>query len=167
VTGKNAARALFFAIAAVAIAQGAYAFPLMPERMASHFAASGTANGWMTKSRFFAVYAVTLLPALLVEFWVPRRIAKTPGAKLNLPNKEFWLAPERRDSTLAYFEVFFAWYGCAFLLLIVFVMGLAMRANLNPPPRIPAGPTLAALVLFVLFNVGAVIVMLRRFSVRH
>jgi hypothetical protein len=118
----------------------------------------------MTKPQFFAVYAISLLPAFLVEFWVPRKIAKTQGARLNLPNKEYWLAPERRDSTYAYFEIFFAWYGCAVLLLIAFVMGLAMRANLNPPPRLATGPTIAALVAFVAFNVGAITAMLRRFS---
>jgi uncharacterized membrane protein len=165
-SGISIPRGLFCAIFLAAIAQCVYGFQLMPDRMASHFAASGLPNGWMTKSQFFLVYAVTLLPALAVEFWVARTIAKKPAAKLNLPNKEYWLAPERRDATFAYFESFFAWYGCAFLLLMVFVMGLAMRANLNPPPRLPTGPVVSALVAFVLFNVAAVAAMLRRFSVR-
>jgi uncharacterized membrane protein len=132
--------------------------------MASHFAASGMPNGWMTKSQFVVVYALTLLPALMVEFWVARRIAKMDGSRLNLPNKEYWLAPERRAATFAYFEDFFAWYGCVFLLLIVFVMGLAMRANLNPPPRLPTAPVLSALAAFTAFNIAAIITMLRRFS---
>jgi serine/threonine-protein kinase len=148
----------------VALAQCAYGFPLLPERMASHFAPSGMPNGWMTKSQFVVVYALTLLPALMVEFWVARRIAKMDGAKLNLPNKEYWLAPERRESTFSYFEDFFAWYGCVFLLVIVFVMGLAMRANLNPPPRLPTGPVLSALAAFTAFNIAAIVVILRRFS---
>jgi uncharacterized membrane protein len=165
-SGMNIPRGLFFAIFLAAIAQCVFGFHLMPDRMASHFAASGLPNGWMTKSQFFLVYAVTLLPALAVEFWVPRTIARKPKAKLNLPNKEYWLAPERRDATFVYFESFFAWYGCAFLLLVVFVMGLVMRANISPPPRLPTGPIVLALVAFVLFNVAAVAAMLRRFSAR-
>lgn len=157
-------RTLFFAIVAVAIAQGFYAFPMMPERMASHFGPSGAANGWMMKAQFFIVYAITLLPAFVVEFWVSRKVAKTPSARINLPNKEFWLAPERRADTLAYFEMFFAWYGCAVLLLVVFVMGLAMRANLNPPAHLAMGPTIGAIAAFVLFNIAAIVSMLRRFS---
>jgi hypothetical protein len=82
-----------------------------------------------------------------------------------MPNKEYWMAPERRASTLAYFESFFAWYGCAFLLLLAFVMGLAMRANLNPSPQLPTGRTVAALGAFVLFNAVAIVAMYRRFSV--
>jgi uncharacterized membrane protein len=166
-SGKNLPRVLFLAIVLVAVAQCVHGFPLLPERMASHFAASGLPNGWMTKSQFLAVYAITLLPVLVVEFWLARKIKKMDAAKLNLPNKEYWLAPERRDSTFSYFEDFFAWYGCAFLLLLVFVMGLAMRANLNPPPRLPTAPVVSALVAFVLFNIVAVAAMLRRFSAPH
>ena len=164
-SGITLPRFLFFATILSAIAQCVHSFQMLPERVASHFGASGAANGWMTKPQFFTVYAVMLLPALAVEFWVARRIARTDGAKLNMPNKEYWLAPERRAATFAYFEKFFAWYGCAFLALEVFVMGLAMRANLDSPPRLPAGPTLAALLAFVLFNVVALFAMFRRFSI--
>lgn len=158
------ANGLFFAIVLMAIVQCVSEFPLLPDRVASHFGLSGMPNGWMTKSQFFTVYAVMLLPALAVEFWVARRIAKTPGARINLPNKEFWLAHERREETFAYFESFFAWYGCALLLLLVYVMGLAMRANLDSSPRLPTGPTVMAITAFLAFNVGAVIAVYRRFS---
>jgi uncharacterized membrane protein len=157
---------LFFAIALAALAQCAHDFPLLPDRVASHFGPSGMPNGWMTKSQFLTIYALMILPALAVEFWVARRIAKTPGARINMPNKEYWMAPERRASTIAYFESFFAWYGCAFLLLLASIMGMALRANLDPMPQLPTGPTVAAIGAFVLFNVVAIVAMYRRFSTR-
>ncbi|MBZ5659911.1 MAG: DUF1648 domain-containing protein [Acidobacteriia bacterium] len=159
-------RFLFFAILAAGLLQFVHDFPLLPERMASHFAASGAANGWMTKSQFLMTYGVILLPALFLEFWLHRRIAATPEKRLNLPNKEYWLAPERRAETFAYFEKFFAWYGCAFLLLEVFAMGLAMRANFQSPPRMPTAPIVSAIVAFLVFNVVWVVSMFRRFSRR-
>ena len=166
-SGTRIPRILFFSIVLAAIAQCVHDFPLLPDRLASHFGASGMPNGWMTKPQFFITYAVVLLPALIVEFWAHRRVAKTPDAKLRLPNKEYWLAPEHRAETFAYFESFFAWYGCALLLLVVFVMGLAMRANLTPTPRLPTGPTITALVAFAFFNVAAVVTVFRRFSTRR
>jgi hypothetical protein len=54
------------------------------------------------------MYGVVLLPALAIEFWVSHRIANKPDARLILPNKEYWLAPERRAETFAYFDGFFA-----------------------------------------------------------
>jgi serine/threonine-protein kinase len=118
----------------------------------------------MTKPQFMAMYGVVLLPALAIEFWVSRRIANQSDASINLPKKEYWLAPERRAETFAYFESFCAWYGCAFLFVEVFAMGLAMRANFDTPPRLPTGPIVSVIVGFVLFNFAAVIGLVRRFS---
>ena len=163
-SGTRLPRGIFFAVVLAAIAQCLHDFPLLPDRLASHFGASGMPNGWMTKTQFFITYAVVLLPAFVVEFWVHRKVAKTPEAKLRLPNKEYWLAPERRAETLAYFESFFAWFGCAFLLVEVFAMGLAMRANLDSPPELPTGPIVSVIAGFILYNIAAVIAMYRRFS---
>jgi len=163
--GIHIPRALFFAIILAALAQCVHDFPLLPDRLASHFGASGMPNGWMTRAQFFVTYALVLLPAVFIEFWGYRRVAKTPDAQLRLPNKEYWLAPERRAGTIAYFESFFAWYGCAFLFIEVFAMGLAMRANLNDSPMLPTGPMIVLLSSFVLFNILAVVSMLKRFSI--
>ena len=163
-SGTRLPRILFFAIVLLAIAQCVHDLPLLPDRMASHFGASGMANGWMTRSQFFMTFAITLLPALLVEFWVARTIANKPDAKLNLRNKEDWLAPERRAETFAYFENFFAWYGCVFLFVVVYTMGLATRANFVSPPLLPTGPIVSVIAGFVLFNIAAVVAMYRRFS---
>lgn len=157
-------RSLFLAILAAGLLQFLHDFPLLPERMASHFAASGAANGWMTKSQFLLTYVVVLLPALIVEFWLHRSIATAPERHLHLPNKEYWLAPERRAETFAYFESFFAWYGCALLLLEIFAMELAMRANLQAPPRMPTTPIVSAIVAFVVFNALCIVAMIRKFS---
>ena len=163
-SARNIPRSLFFAIILAAIAECVHDYSLLPDRLASHFSASGIPNGWMTKTQFMLMYGVVLLPALAIEFWVSNQIANKPDARLNLPNKEYWLAPERRAETFAYFETFFAWYGCAFLFVVAFAMGLAMRANFNTPPQLPTGPIVSDIVGFVLFNIAAVIAMLRRFS---
>jgi len=163
-SGKRIANGVFFAIVLLTIAQCAHDFPLLPDRLASHFAASGAPNGWMTKTQFMWMYGILLLPALAIEFWVSRQIANKPDGQLHVPNKEYWLSAERRSETYAYFDTFFAWYGCAFLFVVVFAMGLAMRANFNTPVQLPTAPIVSVLVGFVLFNVAAIAGMLRRFS---
>jgi uncharacterized membrane protein len=155
---------IFFVILAIGILDGLRRFPMLPERLASHFGPSGMPNGWMTKEQFYITYALVLIPALVVEFLVGRRISRKGDARINLPNKEYWLAPERREETFAYFRRFFAWYGCALLALLVYVMGLTLRANLDAVPRLPTTPTIAAIALFVLYNVAAIVAMLRHFQ---
>ena len=85
-SGTHIPRGLFFAIVLGTIAQCVHDFPLLPDRLASHFAASGMPNGWMTKTQFLGMYGVVLMPALAIEFWVSHRIANKPAARLNLPD---------------------------------------------------------------------------------
>jgi uncharacterized membrane protein len=163
-TGTRIPRMIFFAVTLAAVAQCVLDFPALPDRLASHFGASGLANGWMTKPQFFISYGLLFLPALFVEFLVGRKVGLQPVDRLRLPNKQYWLAPDRRAETIAYFESFFAWYGCAVLLVEVLAMGLAMHANFDAPPRLATGPIFAILSGFILFNVAAVISIFRRFS---
>ena len=162
-TGSRLPKGIFTAIVLAAVAQCLFSFPLLPDRLASHFGASGLPNGWMTKQAFFSVYALMIGLAALIEFYPARSIARSPF-RINLPNKDYWLAPERRVATCAFFEKYFAWYGCAFLLTEVLGMGLAIEANLNPPPQLTAGPIGAVILGFLLFNIVSVILLFRRFS---
>ena len=154
----------FSATAAGAATQCALDYPQLPARMASHFGASGAANGWMTKQAFFAVYAAIVVVCALVGFLAPRKIEKSSPARINLPNKDYWLAPERRGATFAYFRSSFAWYACALLLTLVLAMGMAIQANFSSPPRIASGSALTIVAAFLLFNLLWIISLFRRFS---
>ncbi len=158
------AHVAFAATAAVGAIQCALDYPQLPARVASHFGASGAANGWMTKQAFFAVYAAMIALCALVGFLAPRKIEKTSPARINLPNKEYWLAPERRELTFAYFRRSFAWYACALLLMLVLAMGLAIQANFTSPPHMASASALTIVGAFVLFNLLWVLSLFRRFS---
>jgi len=154
----------FAATAAIGVAQCALDYPELPARMASHFGASGVANGWMTKQAFFAVYASMIALCAQVGFLAPRRIEKSSPARINLPNKDYWLAPERREVTFAYFRTSFAWYACGLLLALVITMGLAIQANFSAPPHMASGSVLTIVGAFVVCNLLWVLSLFRRFS---
>jgi len=163
-SGTRLPKLIFLALVLIALAQAGYNFPLLPDRLASHFNASGIPNGWMSKPTFFAVYAAMILIAAALEFLAPLSITRTPNPRLNLPHKGYWLAPVRRGETFAYFEKFFGWYGCAVLLLEILAMGLAIQANFSSPPQLPTAPIVALLVSFFLGTMLGVALMFRRFS---
>src|SRR6202040_2027448 len=114
-SGTRLPKSLFVVILGAAFAECIRDFPLLPNRLASHFGPSGTPSGWLTKPQFFTLYAGLIVLVASVGFLAPRMIAKTPASKINLPYKEYWLAPERRVETFASFERYFAWYACVFL----------------------------------------------------
>jgi len=98
------------------------------------------------------------------RFSIPRIIAAMPVSMINLPHKEFWLSPQRRDDTLAYIRVWTAWLGCALLAFLLFVMELVYRANLHTPPQLNMAAFVPALLAFVAFDTVAIVRLLLHFA---
>ena len=123
----------------------------MPGVMATHFGASGSANGWQTKGQFFALEFVMLGVCLLIGFGVPAIIAAAPPSLVNLPNKDFWLAPVRRDHTIAVFRIQMAWFACALITFLIVVNQLVFNANQSVPRHLNGPQFTMALVAFLGF----------------
>jgi hypothetical protein len=75
-----------------------------------------------------------------------------PAAAINLPNKDFWLSPERREETFYFLRTQMAWFGCALLAFLLYVMELVFRANLRTPPRLNNAAFVPALLAFIAFS---------------
>src|SRR2546427_2460509 len=107
----------------------------LPEVVASHFNGRGVANGWQTKSAFFAVFVGVSVLAAVIGFGIPRMVAALPPQLINLPNKGYWLTPEQIAETMEFLNRFFAWFGCAVFTVILFTFDYAVQSNLNPNNR--------------------------------
>jgi uncharacterized membrane protein len=123
----------------------------MPSVMATHFGASGAANGWQSKGQFFFLEIVLLVVCLFIGFGVPNIISRVPPSLINLPNKEFWLAPVRREHTLAIFRIQMAWFACALLTFLIVVNQLVFNANQSVPGQLNGPQFTIALVAFLGF----------------
>ena len=126
---------IFFALILVAAVQLNYYAQRLPEIVGSHFSTRGSASAWQTKFAFLSVELVIIVLAAIISFGVPRLIAAMPASAINLPNKDFWLSPERREETFYFLRTQMAWFGCALLAFLLYVMELVFRANLRTPPR--------------------------------
>jgi len=151
----------------IAFVDAYHYYPLLPACMASHFDAAGNANNWQPKQAFFELYIGVTALALVIGFIIPRFISVLPASMINLPHKDYWLAPERRAETMAFLEIQFAWFGCVFYFLLVCVFAEAMQANLRTPPRVSSATMLFLLVGFVAFVIAwsvRLVLRFRRFS---
>lgn len=118
-------------LVAVAAIHFARYYSELPPVVASHFDARGVANGWQTKQAFFAIFAgVTVLTCAIV-FCAPLLIAMAPASLINLPNKNYWLAPERRAASQAFISAWFGWFGCVMFLLMILTFDYAIKWNLH------------------------------------
>ena len=144
-------QAVFVLLAFLGFLQARNFANAMPNVMATHFGASGSANGWQTKGQFFVLEIVLLGVCLLVGFVVPAIISAVPPELVNLPNKDFWLAPIRRDHTIAVIRIQMAWFACALLTFLIVVNQLVFNANQLVPHQLNAPQFTIALVAFLGF----------------
>jgi hypothetical protein len=87
----------------------------------------------------------------VVGFGIPQIIAAIPLALVNLPNKTYWFAPERREETLSFFKTWFAWFGCALLAFLIVVNQLVYEANLTQPKHLNTAQFTLAMFAFLAF----------------
>ncbi len=146
---------LNFAILVTAIIHALWWYPQLPGTIASHFDGSGAADGWMSKDSFFTMYAVIIgfiAVLFLGTVWLVRHI---PYSMINIPNREYWLAADRREQTFSMIAGTMQRMGAVTLVFMVFMMHLTFAANLGAPielgPGVWIGLTLyfAALVCFI------------------
>lgn len=122
--------------AAVMAFQWIHFYPLMPEKMATHFGASGEANGWMPRDGFLLFYCGMCAFLMLLFLLLPRLIGLFPDSMINMPNKEYWLATGRRGQTMALVGAHMAWLAVLVLGLMLAILQLTFLSNLMPEPRL-------------------------------
>jgi uncharacterized membrane protein len=128
---KRALQVLFLVLALAALTQGLWQYAHLPERVMSHFDGAGRANGWMSRDALLGWQLGTvLLITVLFEGLVALQ-SLLPSESVNLPHRDYWLAPERRAATNAWISSLLRVTGC---LLMVFFMALfhsVYRVNLT------------------------------------
>jgi len=126
---------------------------LMPPLVASHFVASGVANAYMPRVNYVTVMLVAgvLVPALLAE--AIGAVSRLSGT-LRIPNKDYWMAPERREQSFAYMTSHARWFGSLLSGFICYVHWLVIGANRMQPPELPPWQVIPALIAFVICAVA-------------
>jgi uncharacterized membrane protein len=159
------ARSVFISLAVLLVVQGLFYYPRLPETMASHFNAGGTPNGFQSKAIFFLMlYAILLVVGGFLAFGVPALISTRPQIA-NLPNKAYWLAPERREATLAFLAAHFTWFGSAVLALGNAIVFQVIRYHLEHQPALPSSSMWVILLSFLLFVLFWMVTLFRRLAI--
>ncbi|PWB77728.1 MAG: hypothetical protein C3F15_02690 [Holophagae bacterium] len=142
----------------------AYQRQHLPEVVASHFGASGVANGWMPRDTH-CLLAQGLFVFLTAMFcfmgWMMLRI---PAKWVNLPNKGHWFAAERETDTRRHLSGWSYGFGAVVNLFLIFAFHLVYRANLSDPVAFDSTAMMAGLIAFVVASIGATIVLFLRYG---
>ena len=139
----------------------------LPERVATHFGIAGRPNGWMTRTGYLVFTAA--FPLLLAAFFagITALIKVLPARFVNIPNRAFWLAPERRATTTVRIRHWLAGLLCLMTLFFAGLHVLTIVANRSAPPQLPMGGLLLLVIVFLLALMIWLSMFLMRFAEIH
>lgn len=155
------------AIAALTVAHlGMIAFyaPRLPAQVASHFGPSGAPDAWNSRDAFLIGSAVLPFAMLIVFMGCARLAHWLPPEWINLPNKRYWLAPERRSGTVERMERHLLRMGIATQALLLFVFEAVLRTNASGARTLDSSSWIA-LVVYCIVLAGLLVHMIREFRI--
>lgn len=160
---KSTAEMLFFLVVAGAALFVARTGATLPDVVATHFGPSGVANGFMPRASYVRcmVIFVVLLP-LALNFLISR-VLRLPNTRVNIPHREYWLAPERRAGTVELLQRHMKFFGVLLVAFLCYVHWLVVRANTLAPPALDHARFVSGLATFMVALIVWIVVLRRSF----
>lgn len=121
----------------------------LPSVVASHFGPGSGPNGWIVRSDYLVWMLILAVVAPCLIVLLIAGLPRVAPRLINLPHRDYWLAPQRRSDTLASLLAFGCWQGA---LLTVAAAGLHLtliEANAVTPPHLSLGSLVTLSVLFI------------------
>jgi serine/threonine-protein kinase len=122
---------IYYFVVIISLVIPAFYFNRLPEEIASHFNASGRADGWMNKSSYFLTYYLVMLSLIILFTTINFFISRAPEKMINIPNKKYWLDPSRKEEAINSIKNFIYLMGALTITFISFVFREVYTANIN------------------------------------
>jgi uncharacterized membrane protein len=136
----------------------------LPEKVATYFTANGTANRWTSREdyRLFILLSLTALPSLLV--WLMAGLPRLTNGRGQIPDPEYWFAPERRHATERFLIRHAFWLGCMTVAIVYGIHVCILRANSVTPPVLAVNRFITIVVIYLCGLVWWLATFLRHFQ---
>ncbi len=138
-------------------------YAALPERVATHFGPGGEPDAFSTKESFTLMMLLLVLgmPGFLVL--MAKLMRYLPVSMINIPNREYFLHPDRASQTLSEMETSMVWLAVITEFFMIGLVQLTIAANLKGE-----GLSMTAFaVLMALFLVAMIafcVILVRRYS---
>lgn len=136
----------------VLLAHFAFYYPSLPDFIATNFRGDGEPQGWMSKNTFILFELGLVLFLGFLKFGLPRLVKNIPPSLVNIPNRHYWLAADRKEKTLALLDREMGWFFAGLLAFFILVNHTVFQANISEPKRL-SGWFMIIFVGFLLFVV--------------
>ena len=144
-----------------------YTTRYLPDSVATHFGADNQANGWMSRDGYLLFMLAFLIGiSAFVSFVVGTLPRKFPQWT-NVPNRDYWLAPVRREESLRYLSAHGKRLGCLIVMMMLGMHYVILKANAVRPPTLPVPAFSAVLFGFALALIWWIVRLFRRFPKKN
>ena len=135
----------------------------LPSSVATHFNINNQPDGWMTRD-FYLLMILTLLISIPSAISVGISIlSKKFSHLINLPNRDYWLAPPRLNDSLDFLAAHGHRLGRLVIVLMTGLHYVVLVANRAEPAALPQSWFIAIVLGFVLALGLWVLALYRRF----
>jgi hypothetical protein len=122
----------------------------LPPVVASHFAAGGNANGFTPRHEYLVLMASISVGIPLLLAFCNGVLRFVPPSMVNLPNRDYWLSPERAEETFAFLRNHGIYLSALIALFLCFIHWEVLRANELQPPHLSLSLFIPGLACFLL-----------------
>jgi uncharacterized membrane protein len=136
-------------VVAAYLADLAWYYPQLPQRVPLHFNWAGLPDNWGTKQELllWSLGTLALVVAVLAVAVVGTRY--WPRHFVRFPRRDYWLAPERVEATREMLTDRIGWFSCATILLLTALLHSSLHAAFRQPPKMVV--PLVTLIVYLAF----------------
>ena len=124
-------------LCASCVLHAVYYYPKLPAEVPSNFNLKGEAHGWTGKTSFIILYITMVAGAALIIPGIGIAMRRMPVAGINLPNKEYWLSPHKKQETFDFLFRHMLWFASGTLLFVMYLFHWCFQAALGVRPSMP------------------------------
>jgi hypothetical protein len=140
-----------------------YTTRYLSEPVAVHFGTGNQADGWMSRNGYLIfMLSVMIGMTAFITFVVGTLPAKFPQWT-NVPNRDYWLAPKRRDESLRYLSAHGKRLGYLIVMMMLGMHYTILLANHTRPPSLPVPVFTSILIGFAVALIWWIVRLYRRF----
>jgi uncharacterized membrane protein len=154
---------LLLLLVPIGLLQHTWYWQRLPDSVATHFGPGGQPDAWMPRTQAVLVQAGFQVVFPFFLQLLGRLSAILPISMVNIPHREYWLAPERRQATLGWVYGMLSCTGVAMSLLMLGLSHLTFQANITHQP-LQMKPFFFVLSLFLAAVFSLVFLSFRRFG---
>jgi hypothetical protein len=136
----------------------------LPPMVASHFDGAGFPTARMTRA-FYTKFVFGMGVGFPIAMVALLSVVYSQAKDMKLPNRDYWLAPERIAQTRALLVAHGVWFGCLMVAMVCYVHWLVLVAHRSVPPHLSNQLVMGGLLVFMGVATGWVIGLLRAFRI--